>query len=114
MAGAQVVVTPQLRRELWHQIPAQVRSAVEERTGPVAEAETVGAGSITDLVTTKNFLIDQQNITVVDWSMPCRGTSWIDPALMVVRLIRAGHATEQAERWATLGHGRWLCRARRP
>jgi hypothetical protein len=36
----------------------------------------------------------------VDWSMPCRGAAWIDTALMVIRLIRAGHSPAQAEAWA--------------
>jgi hypothetical protein len=51
-------------------------------------------------VTPFNFLIHQDGVTVVDWSMPCRGASWIDTALMTIRLIRAGHRPEQAEAWA--------------
>jgi hypothetical protein len=51
-------------------------------------------------VTPHNFLIHAGGVTVVDWSMPCRGAAWIDTALMVVRLIRAGHSPEQAEAWA--------------
>jgi len=51
-------------------------------------------------VTPFNFLIHQDGVTVVDWSMPCRGADWIDTALMTVRLIRAGHSPEQAEAWA--------------
>jgi hypothetical protein len=51
-------------------------------------------------VTPHNFLIHGGGVTVVDWSMPCRGAAWIDTALMVVRLIRAGHSPEQAEAWA--------------
>jgi len=51
-------------------------------------------------VTPHNFLVHGSGITVVDWSMPCRGAAWIDTALMVVRLIRAGHSADQAEAWA--------------
>lgn len=51
-------------------------------------------------VTPYNFLIHGGGMTVVDWSMPCRGAAWIDTALMVVRLIRGGHSPEQAEVWA--------------
>jgi hypothetical protein len=51
-------------------------------------------------VTPFNFLIHGGAATVLDWSMPCRGAAWIDTALMVVRLIRAGHSPEQAEAWA--------------
>jgi len=52
-------------------------------------------------VTPHNFLIHTDGVTVVDWSMPCRGAAWIDTALMVVRLIRAGHPPEQAEAWTS-------------
>lgn len=51
-------------------------------------------------VTPHNFLIHAGGVTVVDWSMPCRGAAWIDTALMVVRLVRAGHSPDQAEAWA--------------
>jgi hypothetical protein len=51
-------------------------------------------------VTPHNFLAYGSGMTVVDWSMPCRGAAWIDTALMVVRLIRGGHSPEQAEVWA--------------
>jgi hypothetical protein len=51
-------------------------------------------------VTPHNFLIHAGGVTVVDWSMPCRGAAWIDTALMAIRLIRAGHSPEQAEAWA--------------
>jgi Ser/Thr protein kinase RdoA (MazF antagonist) len=43
-------------------------------------------------VTPYNFLIHGGSMTVVDWSMPCRGAAWIDTALMVVQLIRAATA----------------------
>ncbi|GAB1641801.1 hypothetical protein [Krasilnikovia sp. MM14-A1259] len=74
--------------------PATVRWA-----GRVAP-ELVDGGTLlhTD-VTARNFIVGQR-VSVVDWSAPCRGAAWIDTALMVVRLIRAGHTPEQAERWA--------------
>jgi len=34
---------------------------------------------------------------LVDWAWPCRGAAWIDPCVLVVRLVAAGHAPEQAE-----------------
>ncbi|SDT74549.1 phosphotransferase [Actinoplanes derwentensis] len=49
---------------------------------------------------TANFLVDPTSIAVVDWAMPCRGASWLDTALMTVRLICAGHTPQQAEQWA--------------
>jgi hypothetical protein len=51
-------------------------------------------------VTPYNFLVHDSGVTVVDWSMPCRGAAWIDAALMIIRLIRAGHTPGQAEAWA--------------
>lgn len=43
----------------------------------------------TDLVPT-NFLIDDR-VRVVDWAWPARGAPWTDTALLVIRLIDAGH-----------------------
>lgn len=51
-------------------------------------------------VTPQNFLMTDDAASVVDWSMPGRGAAWVDTALMVVRLIRAGHDPGAAERWA--------------
>ena len=51
-------------------------------------------------VTPHNFLICGTKVWVVDWSMPSRGAAWIDTALMVVRLIRAGHDPADAQAWA--------------
>jgi hypothetical protein len=48
----------------------------------------------------KNYLIDDGRITVVDWATPCRGTPWLDTALMAIRLIHAGHSPAAAARWA--------------
>ncbi|MEV8508765.1 hypothetical protein AB0368_28595 [Actinoplanes sp. NPDC051475] len=51
-------------------------------------------------VTPRNFLIGPAGVVVVDWSTPCRGAAWIDTALMVVRLVRAGHPPADAQTWA--------------
>jgi hypothetical protein len=51
-------------------------------------------------MTHHNFLVDGGRVQVVDWSMPCRGATWLDTARMLVRLIRAGHTPAQAETWA--------------
>ncbi len=51
-------------------------------------------------VTPLNFLVGPGVVRLVDWSMPIRGAAWIDAALMIVRLIRAGHTPAQAESWA--------------
>ncbi len=51
-------------------------------------------------VTPLNFLVGPGVVRLVDWSMPIRGAAWIDAALMIVRLIRAGHTPAQSESWA--------------
>lgn len=48
-----------------------------------------------------NFLLHDGGVTLVDWAMPCRGAAWIDTALLVIRLVRAGHSPDQAEAWAS-------------
>ncbi|MFD8789332.1 aminoglycoside phosphotransferase [Streptomyces vinaceus] len=37
---------------------------------------------------------------LVDWAWASTGAAWIDPALWVVWLIKAGHSPEEAEEWA--------------
>ncbi len=34
---------------------------------------------------------------LVDWAWPCRGAAWIDPCVLIVRLIAAGHTPQAAE-----------------
>jgi Ser/Thr protein kinase RdoA (MazF antagonist) len=75
--------------------PATVRWA-----GWVAPDLVDGRQLVHTDVSPKNFLIAGQAIAVVDWAAPVRGAGWIDTALMVVRLIRAGHTPAQAEQWA--------------
>lgn len=47
-----------------------------------------------------NFLIGKRN-WVVDWAWPTRGAGFIDPALLVVQLIAAGHDPAHAEQWVS-------------
>jgi hypothetical protein len=51
-------------------------------------------------MTPRNFLIRGSGMSIVDWSTPCRGAGWLDTALMLIRLVRAGHTVAQAETWA--------------
>ncbi|MEU4801276.1 hypothetical protein [Actinosynnema sp. NPDC023587] len=46
-----------------------------------------------------NFLITD-TAKVVDWAWWRTGAPWIDPALLVIRLIAAGHPPDAAEHWA--------------
>lgn len=45
-----------------------------------------------------NLLVDDDRCLVVDWSMACQGAAWVDVALLVPRLIDAGHTPAGAER----------------
>jgi hypothetical protein len=47
-----------------------------------------------------NVLIGADGARLVDWAWPTRGAGWIDPAVLVVRLISAGHSPAEAEGWA--------------
>jgi hypothetical protein len=46
----------------------------------------------------ENVLIGSVGARLIDWAWPCRGAAWIDPCVLIVRLIAAGHAPEAAER----------------
>ncbi|MER6755215.1 hypothetical protein ABT235_13675 [Micromonospora echinofusca] len=57
-------------------------------------------------MTPRNFLIETESdarkasaVRLVDWSGPARGAAWIDTALLLHRLIRAGHDPAAAEVW---------------
>ncbi|MEU4644784.1 hypothetical protein [Micromonospora sp. NPDC023814] len=59
-------------------------------------------------MTPRNFLIESRSdrdvgetriVRLVDWSGPARGAAWIDTALLLLRLIRAGHHPAAAEEW---------------
>lgn len=76
-----------------------VQPAVARWAGRVAPELVDGTVLLHTDVTPRNFLMGEC-VAVVDWSTPCRGAAWIDTALMVVRLIRAGHTPQQAEQWA--------------
>lgn len=77
-----------------------IQPATARWAGRVAPEHLDGSTLLHTDVTPRNFLVGER-IAVVDWSTPCRGAAWIDTALMVIRLIRAGHTPQQAERWAT-------------
>ncbi|MFJ8730261.1 aminoglycoside phosphotransferase [Streptomyces bauhiniae] len=37
---------------------------------------------------------------LVDWAWPTRGAAWIDPAVLILRLMEAGHTAEAADAWS--------------
>lgn len=49
----------------------------------------------------ENFLIaDDGRVRVIDFAWPARGPAWADTAMLIPRLIRAGHTPADAEEWA--------------
>ncbi|OLT34378.1 hypothetical protein BJF79_07360 [Actinomadura sp. CNU-125] len=44
-----------------------------------------------------NILIGDHATWAVDWAWPTRGAAWIDPALLVLQLVAAGHTAAAAE-----------------
>ncbi|MEU6071811.1 hypothetical protein ABZ864_47165 [Streptomyces sp. NPDC047082] len=48
-----------------------------------------------------NLLVAGRRAWAVDWAWPTRGAGFIDPALLVVQLIAAGHTPASAEKWAS-------------
>lgn len=48
-----------------------------------------------------NIIIGDDTVWAVDWSWPTRGAAWIDPALLVIQLVAAGHQPAAAEGWAS-------------
>ncbi|MEV8597322.1 aminoglycoside phosphotransferase [Streptomyces sp. NPDC052012] len=43
-----------------------------------------------------NVLVDDQ-AHIIDWAWPTRGAAWIDPAVLILRLLEAGHTHASAE-----------------
>ncbi|ABP52992.1 hypothetical protein [Salinispora tropica] len=79
--------------------PVRVQPATVRWQGRIAPHLVDGDTLCHTDVTPFNFLVGR-GVRLVDWSMPIRGAAWIDTALMIVRLIRAGHTPAQAESWA--------------
>lgn len=49
-----------------------------------------------------NFLItDQNSAYVIDWAFVTRGAAWLELALLMPWLIKAGHTPQAAEEWAS-------------
>ncbi|MER6470973.1 hypothetical protein [Streptomyces collinus] len=43
-----------------------------------------------------NVLVDNR-AHLIDWAWPTRGAAWIDPAVLILRLLEAGHSLTSAE-----------------
>lgn len=71
------------------------------RIGASVPALVVGDRLVhTDLHRHQILLSADGKPSVIDWGHPGAGAAWVDTALMIPRLIMAGHDTADAESWA--------------
>jgi hypothetical protein len=81
--------------------PADIAiKAAEQRWAAYAPPGTAGlfAGDTllhTDLAP-HNVLVDER-AHIIDWAWPTRGAAWIDPAVLILRLMEAGHSLASAD-----------------
>ncbi|MER6829784.1 phosphotransferase [Streptosporangium sp. NPDC000563] len=47
-----------------------------------------------------NLLVQGDGVRLIDWGLACQGAAWVEIALLIPRLILAGHTPEQAEQAA--------------
>ncbi|MER7820614.1 phosphotransferase [Streptomyces sp. NPDC096153] len=52
----------------------------------------------TDLAPHNVLVTDRAHL--IDWAWPTRGAAWIDPAVIILRLMEAGHTAQDADQWA--------------
>lgn len=78
-----------------------VRPFTTRWEGLIDPAVVAGQALVHGDMSRRNWLVNDGQAQLVDWSTPAVGAAWIDTALMVIRLIRYGHTPEQAERWAS-------------
>jgi len=82
--------------------PDAVRLTVERRWRRELEdtAPVVGDTLLhTDLNEDNVIIASGGRAYVVDWAFASRGAAWVEPALVVPWLIRAGHSPRAAEEW---------------
>lgn len=51
----------------------------------------------TDLAPHNMLVTDRAHL--IDWAWPTRGAAWIDPAVLILRLMEAGHTASAADAW---------------
>ncbi|MFI1096321.1 aminoglycoside phosphotransferase [Streptomyces sp. NPDC020917] len=51
----------------------------------------------TDLAPHNVLISDRAHL--IDWAWPTRGAAWIDPAVLILRLMEAGHTAPTADHW---------------
>ncbi|AXK34514.1 hypothetical protein DVA86_19550 [Streptomyces armeniacus] len=80
----------------WQAAYAGRLAELEARTPGLVAGEAV---QHTDM-TPHNFLVADGGVRLTGWSWPALAAPWVDTALLVHRMIAAGHTVVEAERWA--------------
>jgi len=70
----------------------------EQRALPTLDGTSLAH---TDLHSLNILVAPDRGARFVDWGWARRAPIWIDPALLVLRLIEQGHTPQHAEQWAT-------------
>jgi hypothetical protein len=92
---------------LWHRVAELAPDAVTDWD---VDAATAWADQIPELVHgdrlvhtdlhSEQFLVNGEQVHVIDWGWPATGAPWVDTAFLVMRLIGMGHEPAAAEAWA--------------
>ncbi|MGW2485165.1 aminoglycoside phosphotransferase [Streptomyces sp. NPDC001571] len=66
--------------------------------GPAGVEQLAGDTLLhTDLAPHNMLITDRAHL--IDWAWPTRGAAWIDPAVLILRLMEAGHTAPAANAW---------------
>ncbi|MGW7414976.1 aminoglycoside phosphotransferase [Streptomyces sp. NPDC054863] len=75
-------------------------------TSPGGAEQLVGNTLLhTDLAPHNMLVTDRAHL--IDWAWPTRGAAWIDPAVLILRLMEAGHRAPAADAWAREQFASW-------
>lgn len=65
-----------------------------------APAHTIGETLLHTDLNSHNWIIGPAGTRIVDWSWTARGAAWVEVEFLAPRLLAAGHAPRDVERWA--------------
>jgi len=94
----------------WPCPPVELRRAERRWGGHVQNGDPqllAGETLLHTLLTPDDLLVTARRTHLVGWSQPTRGAAWIDPALLILRLMDAGHTARDADLWARAHFPSW-------
>lgn len=97
------------RRAPEHTLPEhRTQQHAEQRWAPYLPSPELFAGHTllhTDLAPHNVLITDRAHL--IEWAWPTRGAAWIDPTVLIPRLMEAGHTARQADQWARVNLPSW-------